>query len=72
MTDWKQYEMLEEEFSKETPRKFKQTKKKKTWEQLQKDKERQLNKKKWQKKRRKSKNEKDVKQYFINIYCWVW
>ena len=55
MTNWKDYELLEEEYSKETPRKFKQPKKKKTWEQLQKDKERQLNKKKWQKKRRKSK-----------------
>ena len=61
MTDWKQYEMLEEEFSKETPRKFKQTKKKKTCEQLQKDKERQINKKKWQKKRRKSKDESNNK-----------
>jgi len=61
MTDWKQYEILEEEFYKETPPKFKQPKKKKTWEQLQKDKERQLNKKKWQKKRRKSKNESNNK-----------
>ena len=61
MTDWKQYEILEEEFYKETPPKFKQPKKKKTWEQLQKDKERQLNKKKWQKKRRKSKNEQNSK-----------
>ena len=61
MTDWKQYEILEEEFYKETPQKFKHTKKKKTWEQLQKDKERQLNKKKWQKKRRKSKNEQNSK-----------
>jgi hypothetical protein len=61
MTDWKQYEILEEEFYKETPPKFKQTKKKKTWEQLQKDKEKQINKKKWQKKRRKSKDEKNNK-----------
>ena len=55
------YELFEEEYDKETPRKFKQTKKKKTWEQLQKDKEKQLNKKKWQKKRRKSKNESNNK-----------
>jgi len=61
MTNWKDYELLEEEYSKETPRKFKQPKKKKTWEQLQKDKERQLNKKKWQKKRRKSKDESNNK-----------
>ena len=61
MTNWKHYELLEEEYSKETPRKFKQPKKKKTWEQLQKDKERQLNKKKWQKKRRKSKDESNNK-----------
>ena len=61
MTDWKQYELLEEEFNEKTPPKFKQTKKKKTWEQLQKDKERQLNKKKWQKKRRKSKDESNNK-----------
>ena len=61
MTNWKKYELFEEEHDKETPRKFKQTKKKKTWEQLQKDKERQLNKKKWQKKRRKSKDESNNK-----------
>ena len=61
MANWRDYELLEEEYSKETPEKFKQTKKKKTWEQLQKDKERQLNKKKWQKKRRKSKNESNNK-----------
>ena len=61
MTNWKDYELLEEEYREETPRKFKQTKKKKTWEQLQKDKERQLNKKKWQKKRRKSKDESNNK-----------
>ena len=61
MASWRDYELLEEEYSKETPEKFKQTKKKKTWEQLQKDKERQLNKKKWQKKRRKSKDESNNK-----------
>ena len=61
MTNWKDYELLEEEYSNETPQNFKHTKKKKPWEQLQKDKERQLNKKKWQKKRRKSKNEENDK-----------
>ena len=61
MTNWKDYELLEEEYSNETPQKFKHTKKKKTWEQLQKDKERQLKKKKWQKKRRKSKDESNNK-----------
>ena len=61
MTNWREYELLEEEYSKETPQKFKQIKKKKTWEQLQKEKERQMNKKKWQKKRRKSKNEQNSK-----------
>ena len=61
MTNRKHYELLEEEFNEETPQKFKHTKKKKTWEELQKDKERQLNKKKWQKKRRKSKDESNSK-----------
>ena len=36
------YELFEEEYSKETPQKFKHTKKKKTWEQLQNEKERQI------------------------------
>jgi len=61
MTNWRDYEILEEEFHNETSEKTKHTKKKKTWEQLQKDKERQLNKKKWQKKRRKSKDESNNK-----------
>ena len=61
MNNWREYEEIDEEYDKETPQKFKHTKKKKTWEQLQKDKERQLNKKKWQKKRRKSKNESNNK-----------
>ena len=61
MANWRDYELFEEEYNNETPQKFKHTKKKKTWEQLQKDKERQLNKKKWQKKRRKSKDESNNK-----------
>ena len=55
MANWKDYELLEEKLNEETPQKLKQTKKKKTWEELQKEKERQMNKKKWQKKRRNSK-----------------
>ena len=55
------YDLLEEEFNEEVPEKFKHTKKKKTWEQLQKDKERQMNKKKWLMKRRKARNENDIK-----------
>ena len=61
MANWRDYELLEEEYSKETPEKFNQPKKMKTWEPLQKDKERQLKKKKWQKKRRKSKGESNNK-----------
>ena len=62
MTDWKEYEELEEELHNEiTKKSVTKIKKKKTWEQLQKDKERQLNKKKWQKKRRKSKDESNNK-----------
>ena len=64
MTDLKYYELIEEELHNEITKSrkgFNKVKKKKTWEQLQKDKERQLNKKKWQKKRRKSKNESNNK-----------
>ena len=71
MANWKDYELLEEEFREETPQKFKHTKKKKTWEQLQKEKERQLNKKKCQKKRRNSKKECNNKSSFIPITIWM-
>ena len=51
MTNWKKYEDLEEELN-EVDSKYFKIKKKKTWKELQKEKERQMNKKKWQKKRR--------------------
>jgi hypothetical protein len=54
MTNWKKYEDLEEELN-EVDSKYFKIKKKKTWKELQKEKERQMNKKKWQKKRRNSK-----------------
>ena len=59
MTDWKDYDMLEEEFREETPQKFKHTKKKKTWKQINEEKQRQVTKKQWQKKRRISKKKED-------------
>ena len=54
MTNWKKYEDLEEELN-EVDSKYFKIKKKKTCKELQKEKERQMNKKKWQKKRRNSK-----------------
>ena len=57
MTNWKKYEDLEEELN-EVDSKYFKIKKKKTWKELQKEKERQMNKKKWQKKRRISKKDK--------------
>ena len=53
------YELLDEEYDKETPQKFKHTKNKKTWKQINEEKQRQVTKKQWQKKRRKSKKEGD-------------
>jgi len=59
MTNWREYEELEEEFNKiDRPSK---TKKKKTWKQITEEKSRGQLKKKWQKKRRKSRHEKDIK-----------
>ena len=59
MTNWREYEELEEEFNKiDRPSK---TKKKKTWKQINEEKQRQVTKKQWQKKRRKSKKEGDKK-----------
>jgi hypothetical protein len=57
MTNWRKYEELEEELN-EVDSKYFKIKEKKTWEQLKKEKERQMNKKKWQKKRRISKKDK--------------
>ena len=57
MTNWRQYEEMEEEFNKiDRPSK---TKKKKTWKQINEEKQKQVTKKQWQKKRRKSKKEGD-------------
>ena len=57
MTNWREYEEIEEEFNKidRSPK----TKKKKTWKQINEEKQRQVTKKQWQKKRRKSKKEGD-------------
>ena len=52
--DWRHYEEFEEEFNKvdiNSPK----TKKKKTWKQINEEKQRQVTKKQWQKKRRVSK-----------------
>ncbi len=57
MTNWREYEELEEEFNKiDRPSK---TKKKKTWKQINEEKQRQVTKKQWQKKRRISKKKED-------------
>ena len=62
MTDWKQYEEYEEELHNEiTKVTVNKTKKKKTWKQITEEKSRGQLKKKWQKKRRKSRHEKDIK-----------
>ena len=57
MTNWREYEEIEEEFNKidRSPK----TKKKKTWKQINEEKQRHVTKKQWQKKRRKSKKEGD-------------
>ena len=57
MTNWREYEEIQEEFNKidRSPK----TKKKKTWKQINEEKQRQVTKKQWQKKRRKSKKEGD-------------
>ena len=56
MTNWKKYEDLEEELN-EVDRKHFKIKKKKTWKQINEEKQREVTKKQWQKKRRKSKKE---------------
>ena len=63
MTDWKQYEEYEEELHNEISKKsVTKIKKKKTWKQIIEVKNnREHSKKQWQKKRRKSRNEKDSK-----------
>jgi|TARA_Y100000296_G_scaffold20351_1_gene24152 hypothetical protein len=57
MTNWREYEELEEELSK-VDKPFK-TKKKKDWKQLAEEKKREVTKKQWQKKRRVSKKKED-------------
>ena len=60
MNNWREYEAIDEEYDKETPQKFKHTKKKKTWKQITEVKnDREHTKKQWQKKRRVSKNSGD-------------
>ena len=59
MNNWREYEEKDEEYDKETPQKFKHTKNKKTWKQINEEKQRQVTKKQWQKKRRKSRKEGD-------------
>jgi hypothetical protein len=57
MTNWREYEELEEEFNKvDNPHK---TKKKKTWKQINEERKREVTKKQWQKKRRISKKKED-------------
>ena len=56
MTNWRKYEDLEEELN-EVDRKHFKIKKKKTWKQINEEKQREVTKKQWQKKRRKSKKE---------------
>ena len=58
MTDWREYELLEEEFNEVDHKPF-TIKKKKTWKQITEEKQRKVTKKQWQKKRRKSKKEGD-------------
>ena len=57
MIDYRDYEILEEELDNETNTKHSKIKKKKTWKQINEEKQREVTKKQWQKKRRKSKKE---------------
>jgi len=63
MTDWKEYEELEEELHNEiTKKSVTKIKKKKTWKQITEVKnDREHSKKQWQKKRRKSRDESNNK-----------
>jgi phosphatidylserine/phosphatidylglycerophosphate/cardiolipin synthase-like enzyme len=51
MTNWREYEEIEEDFNK-VDIKSPKTKKKKTWKQINEEKQKQVTKKQWQKKRR--------------------
>ena len=57
MTNWREYEEIEEEFDNRTSN-VKHTKKKKTWKQINEERKREVTKKQWQKKRRISKKDK--------------
>ena len=62
MTNWREYEEIEEELHNDTAHKVtSKIKKKKTWKQITEEKQRKVTKKQWQKKRRKSKKEGDKK-----------
>ena len=53
MTDWREYEEIEEELHNDTSYKVtNKVKKKKTWKQITEEKQRKITKKQWQKKRR--------------------
>ena len=58
MTNWSEYEEIEEEFDNRTSN-VKHTKKKKTWKQINEERKREVTKKQWQKKRRISKKKED-------------
>ena len=51
MNNWREYEEIEEDFNK-VDIKSPKTKKKKTWKQINEEKQKQVTKKQWQKKRR--------------------
>ena len=61
MKTYREYEKLEEEFHNETEtsKVTHKTKKKKTWKQINEEKQRKVTKKQWQKKRRISKKKED-------------
>ena len=60
MTDWREYEKIEEELHNDTAHKVtSKIKKKKTWKQINEEKQRKVTKKQWQKKRRISKKKED-------------
>jgi len=58
VTNWRKYEDLEEELN-EVDRKHFKIKKKKTWKQINEEKQKKVIKKQWQKKRRISKKKED-------------
>ena len=71
MNNWREYEEIEEEFN-EVDIKSPKTKKKKTWKQINEEKQRQVTKKQWQKKRRVAKKVGKVDGRYIRIYMVRW